>query len=235
MNWIENFHEEHPDSIENFDNLMLDLKSINLREVSLDFKNKEDIRSYNELGSIKISNPSYSGEGDVYYEKYHLSNADGRGNDGYVTIARSRLVSIGNGDDAIYDLNHFEGCPELYKKVFERTGGCFNFRKGVDRKSFISRCLLGNVGGIGRELYKKNSQEVFKDLYDDRLYDLESEYGKDSQEVKKFKKFFKGVDCMELQSVVDNGYTDYSDSPLDGGKLKMLNVDKDFIYDAMWR
>lgn len=233
VNWVEEFHKEHPDSIECFDELMRDLGSVNLKEVSLDFKDREDIRSYNEIGSVKLGTLSYSKAGSTYYSKYRLSNVDSRGNDGYIIIGRTSHASVGDGETAYYDMNKFESCPELFKIVFEKTKGNKSLREGIDRANFVGRCF-GNIAGIGRELYKKSSQEVFKDLYDDRLYDLESEYGEDSQEVKRFKKSLEGVNCLDSQDVIDNGYTKFQKSHLSGLVLKMLNVDEGFVHDAMW-
>lgn len=250
IDWLEKYQETHSDKIENFDEAIRDLNSVNLVEVDLCFKNSDDTRSLKELGFEEFGPfGELNGREKIYYRTYTIPNVDGRGNDAYMTIGRlaslQKKVHSKDKDDRTTFIYYYPDIygksTDLYEKVFEKTKGDADLDFSIDRDNFINQCVIWDeTGGRLRELYRKYSQEVFKDLYNDRLYDIESEYGEDSNEVGAFKKSLESVTCLDRQSVIDSGYTSintdtfrlkdtFSDSV-----LEQLKVDREFVKDAMW-
>lgn len=212
-----------------------------MTQVSFWFREKDDLRSYRDLHYKEIGElGAESWHAGYYYKIYEMPNVDNKGNSAYIKITRTRKMRLG-GEDIVYEPDMYEDEQDLYEEAFERTGGNSDLSTIISKQDFAKRCIFNNAGGIGRELYKRSRQEIFKDLYNDRLYDIEDEYGKDSQEVEKFKKALEGVSCLDSQRVLDSGYTEFAvdkkqneDVLFSESVLKELKVDSDFIKESMW-
>lgn len=242
MNWIQKYKENHPDSIEDFDKVMRDLTSVNLASVSLQFQHKDDIRplrdiNYKEIGWSGYGRSSY---GDVL-KSYQISDVDGRGSNCNIAITRAYRTKMDDGEVVSYTPTLFEGAPELYEEAFRKTGGKSSLKTIINRDNFFGASIIKNIGGVGRELYKESSKEVFDDIYEHTLNDLMDDFGEDSEEVKEFEESFRGVNCLDKDYIVENDYTNVDGSeginfsdPLDEDLIDRLGAEKDFVKDALW-
>lgn len=258
--YFEMYKKTHPNLISEIEHIQAELRSPNACGISIETYEDEDKEKWKDYVDWyrreRVDNNyyidhdcNYRADGsdrwggnehraDGYISMVFLENGAGPGKNLIVRVNVANFLIVDDGDKReMFDNKNISYGDKIYNEVYNSPER-IKKQTQIDKDNFIGSYLLASDSN--KDLYKQISQEVFNEVVEDRLYDIEDEYGENSEEASEFKSFAEGMKDFNDPEFEMSGYRFYEgdesrpENFLDIDKLGAMGMTSDFVMDLMF-